>query len=754
MSKSLVIVESPAKANTINKFLGKDYTVLSSTGHIRDLPLKKIGIDEKNNFAPQYDIVPGKQKLINELKKESKKASKIFLSPDPDREGEAIAWHLFEILGGDKKKIKRVSFNEITKAAIQKAIKLPRDIDIDKVNSQQARRILDRLVGYKISPLLWEKVGKGLSAGRVQSVAVRLICEREADIESFVPQEYWTIEAELKKTKATKIFFIAQLEKIDNKKAEIKNEKQAKKICNEVKKKDFIVHDIKERTKKRNPYPPFITSTLQQAAVNKYHWSAANVMRVAQQLYEGLELGKDGHSGLITYMRTDSVSISQEAQKETAAYIKKTYGKEYAPAKPNVYKNKKSAQAAHEAIRPTQISAARSPESLKKYLTKEQYLLYKLIWSRFVASQMEKAIVATTTISILSGKYLFKCVGSKVVFPGFTVAYEEEQKEKERLPNVAKGDILFLEKLVPDQHFTIPPPRYTEASLVKILEEKEIGRPSTYAPIIQTILKREYVTKEDRKFYPTTLGKVVTEILVKSFENIINVEFTAGMEEKLDKIENGKLEWVKVLKNFYTPFIKTLKYAQKNVKSLKAATKKTTITCDLCGKKMMIRWSRNGEFLACSGYPQCKNTKEFQKNSNGKIEIIKPKETDHTCEKCGKAMIIKKGRFGEFLACSGYPECRSTKPIPTGVHCPNCEGELVRKKSARGRFFYGCSNYPECTYTTLFLKKEKKEEESEEPPAKEPLKKEKKLTVTTKRTYKKKTEEKKKTSKGKKKKKA
>ncbi|HHD11229.1 MAG TPA: type I DNA topoisomerase, partial [Deltaproteobacteria bacterium] len=585
MKKSLVIVESPAKARTINKYLGKDFRVMASIGHIKDLPKNKLGVDIDKDFEPHYEIIRGKAKVIKELKKASKDADIIFLGPDPDREGEAIAWHIKEVLNGRREGIiKRVLFNEITEKGIKEAIAHPTEIDKNKVDAQQARRVLDRLVGYQVSPLLWEKVRMGLSAGRVQSVAVRLICEREREIESFVPQEYWSITA---------IFdgFEAKLVKKDGKKITISTEEEAKSIVSELKGETFKVEEIEQKQRKRNPAPPFITSRLQQEASRRLGFSAQKTMVIAQQLYEGVDLGEEGPTGLITYMRTDSHRIAPEAIQAVRGYIEKTYGKEYLPKKPNVYKSKKTAQEAHEAIRPTNMKY--TPEYVKPYLTEDQWKLYELIWKRFVASQMHHAILDQTRVSIGAGKYTFQAVGTVVRFHGFTILYEEktdeESEEEKKLPPLEKDMVLKLLDLVARQHFTQPPPRYTEASLIRELEEKGIGRPSTYALILSTIQDRGYVVKEKGRLKPTELGFLVTELLVKSFPDILNVQFTAHLEEELDRVEEGKLKWIDVIKEFYSRFREDLERAKEEMQTIKGQEEPTDIPCKKCGRMMVIK---------------------------------------------------------------------------------------------------------------------------------------------------------------------
>ncbi|MBU1852749.1 MAG: type I DNA topoisomerase [Candidatus Omnitrophica bacterium] len=662
MTKSLVIVESPAKANTINKILGKDFVVCSSMGHIMDLPKSVMGIDVKNDFEPKYIMIPKKKKTVSVLKKEAKGKDKIFLATDPDREGEAISWHLYGILG-KKKNIYRVVFHEITKNAIGEAFKHAGDIDINKVDAQQARRILDRLVGYSISPLLWRKVGRGLSAGRVQSVALRIIVDRENEIRAFITKEYWEIEALLRQglvgqAELAKDIpdaqFTAKLDKIDGKKVEIPDKEKAEEITGQLQKEEFVVSDIQKKEKRKYAQPPFITSKLQQEGFYKLKFPASKTMRVAQQLYEGLDLGEEGNVGLITYMRTDAVRISKESQDAAKDYILKKYDKQYVPATPNKFKSKKTAQEAHEAIRPT--LPFREPEGIKNHLSVDQFRLYTLIWNRFISSQMSPAVFSSVTVEITAGKCLFKALGSQKIFSGCSIVYEEdgEQKEAEKtLPLLVVDEKLILINLNPSQHFTKPPPRFSEASLVKALEEYGIGRPSTYAPIIQTIVGRNYVKRKEGYFYPSELGIVVTDLLMKSFSKILDLEFTAKMEEDLDKIEEGEGSKIDLLKDFYLPFEKDVESAKVNMRKVKGETVATSDVCDKCGKPMVIKW----------------------------------------------------GRHGRFLSCSMFPNCRFAKPIPTGVGCPEpgCDGLLIEKRSKRGRHFYGCSNYPKCKHMSRKL---------------------------------------------------
>lgn len=650
--KTLIIVESPTKAKTIEKFLGRNYVVKSSMGHVRDLPKSTLGVDVENNFEPRYITIRGKGDVIKELKKEAKKASKILLASDPDREGEAIAWHLQQYLDIDNEEC-RIEFNEITDQAVKKAVQNPRAINMDRVDAQQARRILDRLVGYKISPLLWKKVKKGLSAGRVQSVAVRLICDREAEIKDFVPEEYWSLWAELESGKG---LLSAKLAKIANKKAELPNAERVEEILAHLKDKEYQVSSIRTRPKRRNAAPPFTTSSMQQDASRNLGMTARKTMQTAQQLYEGVKV-EGGIIGLITYMRTDSTRISQEAQAEAKEYILDKYGADYIPSKPNVFASKQKSQDAHEAIRPTSLE--RTPASVRAFLNLRQYKLYKLIYERFLASQMSAALFDATTIEVTAGDCLFRASGEVMRFAGFMQVYvegrdESTAKEEEGiLAPVKENQILALKALNPKQHFTQPQPRYNEASLVKTLEELGIGRPSTYAPIIDTILARGYVVREEKQFYPTELGEIVVNLLKEYFKDIIDVEFTAGMEQQLDAVEEGEMKWNDVLARFYGPFAETLAHAE--------------------------------EVMA-------------------KI-TIEPEESDENCEKCGKVMVYRMGRYGSFLACSGFPECRNTKPIvkKTDVVCLHCGGQIVQRKSRSGRIFYGCDKYPECKYVSWDL---------------------------------------------------
>ena len=649
MARSLVIVESPAKAKTISKFLGKSYIVKASMGHVVDLPRSQFGVDVEQGFRPKYITIRGKGKILQELRAAAKKVDRVFLATDPDREGEAISWHLAQSLGLPEEP-NRIEFHEITQRAIQNALRNPRKLDLTKINAQQARRILDRLVGYELSPLLWAKVRRGLSAGRVQSAAVRLICDREAEIEAFRAEEYWTITGSFAKKGG--LILLAKLAQIAGKKAEISDEKTALDAVEAMGKLKFKVQEVKAKERQRNPAPPFTTSTLQQEAARKLGFSSRKTMSLAQQLYEGLELGKEGSVGLISYIRTDSVRVAQEASLEAVETIKDRFGKEYLPAKPPVYKTKSAgAQEAHEAIRPT--SPKRAPQDVKSFLTRDQYRLYQLIWNRFLASQMQPAVMDTISIDISGGDFLFRATGSSIKFPGFLVLYQEsldeEVEEEGVLPEVKTGESLGLEKIEPKQHFTQPPARYSEAMLIRALEEMGIGRPSTYAPIIETILKRNYVNREEKRFRPTELGQVVVELLKEYFPEIVDLTFTAEMEEKLDQVEDGDIEWEKILRDFYQQFSQEVEQAKKEIEHIQIAD-----------------------------------------------EV-----SEEVCEQCGRQMVYKYGRYGKFLACPGYPECKNTKPIrkETKVACPLCGGKVIERKSKRGRRFFGCSNYPECTFT-------------------------------------------------------
>ena len=701
MNKSLVIVESPTKAKTLKKYLGKAFIVMASGGHIKDLPPKKLGVDINNDFSVEYEIVKGKKKIVDDIKKSAKEADKIFLAPDPDREGEAIAWHIAESIGKKNTNIFRVLFSEITKKRILEAIEHPTKLNKNKYEAQVTRRVLDRLVGYKISPLLWKKVSRGLSAGRVQSVALKIIVDRERERQAFKQEEYWTIDARFQ-TRAQEEF-IASLFKINQDKIQITNEDQAKSLVEDIEKQLYSVTEITKKERKRNPQPPYITSTLQQDASRKHGFGAERTMRIAQQLYEGIEIGDDGMVGLITYMRTDSVRTANEALQEIRELIDKKYGREYLPDGATIYKTKKSAQDAHEAIRPTTFEY--SPEHIKQYLQPDQYKIYKLIWNRFMASQMKPMVLDQTIIDIHGGKYFFKATGSIVKFNGYFILYEKEGKEnllENLLPEVSKGEQLKLLELKKDQHFTEPPPRFSESTLIKELEQDGIGRPSTYATIVSTIKKREYVEVEEKKLKPTTLGFVVNDVLVESFPHIINIDFTANLENELDKIEDGEIKYVQTLEKFYEPFSKALIEAEFQMKDFKKEEKKTDIICEKCGSPMIIKWARFGEFLACSSYPKCKNKKDFTTDETGKIVIKQDKKAEGQCPNCGSDLLIKRGRFGEFIACTNYPTCKFTKSISLGITCPlpGCGGDITAKATKRGKVFYGCSNYPKCTFAS------------------------------------------------------
>jgi DNA topoisomerase-1 len=732
MAKSLIIVESPAKARTITKYLGRGYTVMASVGHIKDLPKSKLGVDLEHDFTPQYVTIKGKTQVLSDIKKKAKDADKIYLAPDPDREGEAIAWHLAEEINGKAKKkdqkVFRVRFNEITEAAIKRALQSPGHIDMNLVNAQQARRVLDRIVGYQGSQLLWKKVRRGLSMGRVQSVAVKLICDREREREAFQAVEYWSITTTLAGKNPPP--FAAKLNSINGQDAVISNGPEAERIVTAVQGKDFVVQSIDRKEKKRNPVAPFITSRLQQEAARKLRFTSKKTMALAQQLYEGIEIGAEGPVGLITYMRTDSPRISNEAADEARQLIRERFGAEYLPAAPNVYKTQKAAQEAHEAIRPT--SAHRDPEAVKQFLERDVYQLYKLIWNRFMASQMTPAILEMTRVDCVPQAtpetYVFRANGTVMKFPGHTIVYREgtdveandpgragqqesDEEDDRQLPMLAEGERLRLVAqegqtapgILSKQHFTQPPPRYNEALLIRELEEKGIGRPSTYAAIISTIQDRKYAEKVDKRFAPTETGRTVNDFVVKGFPDILNVDFTSQMERQLDEVEEGEKPWVSAVRGFYDPFTKDMEKAQDIAGPKDIIEPPTDIPCEKCGRMMEIKWGRNGKFLACPAYkekPPCKNTQNFEKLEDGTIKIVAKLEitTDEKCEKCSSPMVIKTGRFGKFLACSGYPECKTTKPIPLGVKCPQDAGDLAQKRTKKGRTFYACSNYPKCEF--------------------------------------------------------
>lgn len=708
MSKSLVVVESPTKAKTLSKFLGSDFVVKATVGHVKDLPENDLGIDIEHGFRPQYGVIYGKNRVLQELKRASRGVAKVYLAPDPDREGEAIAWHIKEELDGNSHRFYRVLINELTPRGVLDAIQKAGELRQGLYDAQQARRVLDRLVGYKISPLLWHEIRRGLSAGRVQSVAVRLICERERKIWAFTPEEYWTIEAVLK-SKRHQEPFRAKLSKIRGKKPKITSGEEVDEIVQNLEGAQFTVRKIEEKESSRKPPPPFITSKLQQEASRKLRFSPKKTMRVAQSLYEGIELGDEGPVGLITYMRTDSPRVSGESLKEIRRFILNRYGEPYLPAKPNVYKSKKGAQEAHEAIRPTSIGY--EPEKVKRYLTNDQRKLYRLIWNRFVTSQMTPAVFLRKTVDIEAGDAVFNLTGSVMKFPGFMTVYEAEkhreeasEEEKVYVPPLNKGEILeLMPPLDREQHFTQPPPRFSESTLIKELEDKGIGRPSTYAAILSTIQDRGYARLDQAKFHPTELGFLVTDLLVKSFPSILSVEFTAKMEDVLDAIEEEKVEWVKAMEDFYGRFSKSLKRAETLIPQLKKEATATPLTCDKCGSPMVIRWGRKGFFLACAAYPECRNSHDFIRNEQGEVVIQETQEELHDkCPTCGSSMVLRRGRFGEFYACSQYPQCKTTKPKHLNIPCPRegCDGFITEKRSRKGRKFYGCTRYPQCDFAS------------------------------------------------------
>ena len=711
MGKSLLIVESPTKVNTLKKIVGKDFIIKASVGHLKDLPKKKLGVDVDNDFAPEYITIRGKGKILQELKTAAKKCDMIYLAPDQDREGEAIAHHIGnEVARFTKGKIVRVTFNEITKKAVLEAIKNPTELNNNRVNAQQARRILDRLVGYKISPILWKKVHRGLSAGRVQSVALRIVCEREREILAFEPREYWSITLELEGSEKPQ--FQAKLFKIDGDKAEVANKAEADEILKGLEGAKPLLEDIVKKERKRNPSAPFITSTLQQEASRKLNFSPKKTMMLAQRLYEGIAMGRKGTVGLITYMRTDSVKLSDQALEEVRAFIPERYGKEFLPGTPNLYKSKKSAQEAHEAIRPTDVLL--EPSTIKESLEKDMFRLYQLIWSRFVSCQMVPAVLDTTQFDIKTGKFLFRSNGSILKFAGFMKVYVESQDDEKGdavqssgksddrlLPALKKGEELKVQEVLPEQHFTQPPARFSEAMLVKELEDKGVGRPSTYAATISVIKDRDYIQNVDRRLQPVELGFMINDLLVENFPDIMTTEFTSKMEEQLDDIEAGKLEWVDALRSFYTPFKADLEKAEEKMKDFKAEVEETDEVCEKCEQPMIIKWGRFGKFMACTGYPECKNTKDLGGKGDSE-DGAKDDEVEGNCDKCESPLIMKRGRFGKFIACSNYPECKFTKPIGLGISCPEeaCEGEIAARRSKKGRTFYGCTKYPDCKFTS------------------------------------------------------
>jgi DNA topoisomerase-1 len=709
--KPLVVVESPTKVRTLKKVLGSGYDVAATMGHIRDLPPKEIGIDIENGFKPKYRTIPGKQKVITTLKRAAGETEEVYLAPDPDREGEAIAWHTSEVLKKKGRRFHRVLFHELTKNAILQAMKMTKDLDRNRFEAQQARRILDRLVGYQISPLLWRKVHGGLSAGRVQSVAVRIICDRERAIQAFEPEEYWSITANLEGPEPPP--FEAKLVRKDGKKIRIESGEAAENILKDLEGADFTVDKVLKKTRRRNPMPPFTTSKLQQDSIRRLRFSAKKTMTIAQQLYEGVDLGPGEPVGLITYMRTDSTRIAAEAANEALDLVRNAYGKAYAEEKPRYFKNKNKAQDAHEAIRPT--SVFNTPEKIEPYLSADQAALYRLIWQRFVASQMKPAIIDQNTVSINARQYQFTATGSVITFPGFMALYtspdqETDDEKKGQLPELAEKTVLTIEKLTPRQHFTMPPPRFSEASLVKELEENGIGRPSTYAAILSTIRDKGYVDMVKGYFRPSELGFIVNDLVVASFPDIFDVEFTARMENDLDRIESDEAEAQDVLTRFYASFEKELSAAKEGMVSVKGVGLPTGLSCPECGKPLHIKMGKNGHFLACSGYPDCRYSRDYVRDEKGNIEPVEPvseEPTDEACEKCGRPMVLKNGKYGTFLACSGYPECKNTRSAgasdpnrQTGVACPvpGCTGQIVEKRSKRGKIFYGCERFPDCDF--------------------------------------------------------
>ena len=722
--RTLVVVESPAKAKTIKKYLGRSYEVLASVGHIMDLPKSKLGVDVEHGFEPQYVVIRDKTKVVADIKKAARNADRILLATDPDREGEAIAWHLsmeLDAPGGDAR-VQRVLFNEITKGAILAAIEKPGTLDRKKYDSQQARRILDRLVGYQISPILWKKVRRGLSAGRVQSVAVRLVVDREREIDAFVKVEYWTLDADL--AAALPPEFRARLAKVDGQKADVTDGDTARGLAAEIGKARFTVASVDRKERRRNAPPPFTTAKLQQEAANRLGFSAKKTMTLAQRLYEGVDLGEDGTTGLITYMRTDSVRLAPEAVESVRAYIGQVYGKDHLPEAPIVFKTKqKQAQEAHEAVRP--VSTSFPPEKVAPHLDaqgeRDMSRLYELIWNRFVACQMVPAVYDQTVVDVEAGRATFRATGSVMKFPGYLAVYGAQRPEDEAgaevekegeegardkaeersLPPLEAGQELKLVRLLPEQHFTQPPPRFNESSLIKELEEKGIGRPSTYASILSTIQDKGYVEKLERVFKPSHLGLVVTDELVKAFPSELDVAFTAGMEEKLDEVEEGTTGWQAVLTEFYDRFKVDLAKAGELMRDVKTEQQPTEVPCEKCGKLMVIKWGRNGEFLACPGYPECRNTMNFRREGDA---VVPMKEedvpTDEKCPECAAPMVMKRGRFGKFFACTRYPECKGTKSVPLGVPCPKCASDLSERRSRRGKTFYGCTAYPKCDFVS------------------------------------------------------
>ncbi|MDR1660509.1 MAG: type I DNA topoisomerase [Desulfovibrio sp.] len=700
MGKNLIIVESPAKVKTIKKFVGPQYAVHASVGHVRDLPSNRLGVDENNGFAPQYQVIDSKKKVVSELRAAAAKADTVFLAPDPDREGEAIAWHVAELIRDRAKDIKRIEFNEITAKAVREALEHPRELNASLFDAQQARRVLDRLVGYKISPLLWKTVKRGISAGRVQSVALKLVVEREAEREVFVPEEYWLNKAHL--SAQIPPLFVAELVKLKGKKARVSSAPEAAALKSSIQGLPFVVAAVEEKERQRVPLPPFITSSLQQAANQRLNYSTRRTMNIAQRLYEGVELGERGLTALITYMRTDSTRIAAEAQSAARSFIAGRFGQDYLPAKPRFYKSRAGTQDAHEAIRPVEVNIV--PEDVKAFLPPDQYNIYKLIWARFVASQMAAARFHDTSVRIDCGESEWKAKGERLLFSGFLAVTPAGKDEAvAELPPLAAGQTLVLKKLEQEQKFTQPPARYTEASLVRELEALGIGRPSTYAAIISTLQEREYVRLAEKHLIPTDLGRVVCRQLSEHFIRLMDVGFTAQMEENLDKVAEGSRQWVDLLRSFAAEFNSALSAATQNMRSVKGGVD-ADMPCPLCGKPLVIKFGKAGDFLACSGYPECRYTSNFTRDGNGSVEAVAPKKQELTkaglCSECGKDLVIKKSRTGSrFVACTGYPECRHTEPFSTGVVCPRCgQGKLVEKSSRRGKIFYSCSEYPRCDF--------------------------------------------------------
>ena len=719
MAKDLVIVESPAKARTVQRFLGNNYVAKASMGHVRDLPKKDMGVEiDDRSFEPTYRVVNGKGKIISELSKEARQANTVYLATDPDREGEAISWHLMEAAKIPPNKVKRVVFHEITQDAIAEAFDHPRELDRSLIDAQQARRVLDRIVGYKLSPLLWSKVRRGLSAGRVQSVALRLIVDRETEIDAFVPVEYWTIDATLSKRprQGPEGIFKARLHSVKGTRGriEVSNQETSDEIVLDIRGTNYAVTNVRVRETRSRPAPPFITSTLQQEAARKLRFSARRTMTVAQQLYEGLSIGNED-VGLITYMRTDSTNVAAQALQETGDLIRRKYGAEYAPAKPRTYTRKvKGAQEAHEAVRPT--SVMREPDSIRRFLSNDQARLYDLIWKRMVASQMSDALFDSTSVSIgatgaRSGReYELRASGSIMKFAGFRAVYmegrddvDDDDTDHPPIPKLEKGESLDCLNIDPEQHFTKPPPRFTDASLVKALEEEGIGRPSTYASIISTLEMRDYVTKEGSRFVPTNLGKAVTGLLVDNFTDVMDVGFTAGMEEKLDDIAGGEQQWTPVIGQFYDPFEQAIEKAMKEAERVprEQLEEPTDEVCEDCGHPMVIKSGRFGRFMACTGYPECKNTRPVESPAERAVRELVSEDVDELCDKCEKRMAVKNSQSGRFLGCTGYPECKNAKPLRAGVACEKCGSDMIerKQKGRNGRIFYGCINYPDCKYT-------------------------------------------------------